>query len=597
MGEEANILAEESGVTEIRPYRDEDGAALVASGPDASAAAFSLMLSAAGQEVELVDYVECRTLIADEAVLIITLVTEPDVFKSELAAAQVVVDTLALAEIGAVNPLEAYGGWLAAATRRPSVAGPLTGDLDYGPGDLAVERAGVDEPDFYARAVFANPESVPDGLWDIGLGFRDSGDEEQFRLVVDAAGNWFFKDGLGSVISSGTVVDFDASAGGENIIEIVASGDSGYFAFNERLVTEFDLSSRADGGNIFVGAGFFAEDATADGAVAYSDFEIWSLAGVVLADALAPAIDMNATTFTDLLAAATAGAPLAGPTSGDLVQAVGSATVAPAGVDLEDFVTHVTFVNPSDAVDSSWDFGIAFREQVNGDHYRITVSSDGSWEFQIGLQAPLAEGIVPSLLYENGDRNTLRVVVLDGAAGFSVNDIFISQVDVSDLSGTADVWAGVGFHQADAMEGVVTRFTDFSVWPANDLTDAQTPSATPVADIPGTGRQVALQLEEQNGSGVDALAVLSEAPTGLTVTVTARGAVGNEVVVIHDGTCDEPATLPAFLLSDVDATGRSETDIDGSLADLADGAHSIAIHRSAADYADVLACGDIKGEE
>src|SRR5215211_7289062 len=335
VAEEANLLSQETGVSEIRPYRDEEGVQLVADGPNSSAAAFTLTLAIGNQEVELVDYVECRTLIPGQAVLIITLVTQSPVFDQELAAAQSVIDTIALAEKPPLDPLAAYGGWLAAAQERPSIAGPLSGELTFGPDSLGVERAGADAPDFYARAEFANPEPARE-MWDIGIGFRDSGSEEQFRLVVDAGGSWFLKDGLGAVISGGSVVDFDTSPTGSNTIELVATGDTGYFAFNERLVSELDLSARAEGGDLFVGAGFFTEDATEDGTVGFSEFEIWSLAGLNPQAALEPSIVVDTTTFPQLVTAATADAPLAGPTSEELVQKVGSATVMPIGVDVED---------------------------------------------------------------------------------------------------------------------------------------------------------------------------------------------------------------------------------------------------------------------
>ena len=91
-------------------------------------------------------------------------------------------------------------------------------------------------------------------------------------------------------------------------------------------------------------------------------------------------------------------------------------------------MARVEFVNPSDATDQPWDFGIAFREQDNGDHYRVTVASDGSWEYQIGLQADLAGGTVPSLSFEKGGRNVLEVVVAGDSAGFSVNGVFVSEL-------------------------------------------------------------------------------------------------------------------------------------------------------------------------
>ena len=602
VAEEANLLSQETGVSEIRPYRDEEGVQLIADGPDSSAAAFTLTLSIGDQEVELVDYVECRTLIPGQAVLIITLVTEPDVFDEQLAAAQAVIDTIEQSEEPPLDPLAAYGGWLAAAQQRPSIAGPLSGEIAFGPGSLGVERAGVDAADFYARAEFANPEPSRE-MWDFGLGFRDSGGEEQLRLVVDAAGVWFLKVGLGEVIGSGTVVDLDASPTGSNIIEVVAVGDTGYFAFNERLVSELDLSARSEGGDVFVGAGFFTEDATDEGSIAYSGFEIWSLVGVDAQEVNEPSVALDAAAFPQFLAAATAESPLAGPAAGNLAHSVGAAAVTPIGVEVADFVARAVFVNPGDAADEPWDFGVAFREQENGDHYRLTVASDGTWEFQIGLQADLAGGTVPSLVFEEGGRNVLEIVVAGDTAGFSVNGVFVSELNTSELSGASDVWAGAGFHQANASEGEITRFEDFTVWPLvvdeipgtppAPATPVATGMATPVAGAGESDQEIALRLDERDDSGIDALAVLSGADNQTTVTLAARGASGSEVVVIHEGTCEDASTLPTFLLEDLDASGRSETTIEAPLADLTNSAHAIAIHRSADDYLDVVACGDI----
>ena len=127
-----------------------------------------------------------------------------------------------------------------------------------------MRRAGVDAPDFYARVEFDNPTPRQD-LWDVGLGFRDSGEDEQFRLIVDSDGTWFFKNALDAVIATGTLVDIDRSATGSNIIEVVAAGDTGYFAFNERLSESSSICPAGPkGGDVFVGAGFFDADAVED---------------------------------------------------------------------------------------------------------------------------------------------------------------------------------------------------------------------------------------------------------------------------------------------------------------------------------------------
>jgi hypothetical protein len=104
-------------------------------------------------------------------------------------------------------------------------------------------------------------------------------------------------------------------------------------------------------------------------------------------------------------------------------------------------------------------------------------------------------------------------------------------------------------------------------------------------------------LGERADSRIDALAILSERAGQTTITVAARDALGGEVVVIHEGTCDDASTVPTFLLEDLDASGRSETTIDAPLSDLRGAAHSIAIHRSAEEYDEVVACGDIPSEE
>ncbi|MFN8594088.1 MAG: hypothetical protein U0031_21750 [Thermomicrobiales bacterium] len=593
VAEEANLISQESGVTDVLPYRDDDGSELVADGPNASAAAFTLTLSVGDTKVQLVDYVECRTLTPGEAVLIITLVTEPDIFKSELQSVQQVTDTIVLGEALPLDPLAAYGGWIAAAQTRPSIAGPLETAVNFGPGELGLAAAGVDVADFYARAEFSNP-TPPGNSWDIGVGFRDKSNDEQYRLIVDSEGTWYFKSGLGPVIASGSVVDFNRSNGGSNIIEIVAVGDTGYFAFNERLVDTLDLSARSDAGDVFAGTGFFGEDAAAAGSIKVSQFQVWSLEGVDASTALAPITEMSQETFARFAQDATQTPALVGPADGQLNEAIGAAVIEPAGVDLEEFVAEATFVVPSDAADRPWDFGMAFRAQEGGDHYRLTVSSDGTWEFQIGLQAPLTGGRVPSLSFETGATNTLELVVGPDAGAFAVNGNYVSDIDVSDLRGGSDVWIGSGFHRAGAEEGRVTQFRGYTVWalPAESSPDVQA-QATPIAATAVSGEPVALRLNERVDSGLDAFAVLTPGGEQTTVTVTAIEPSQDEVLVIHEGTCAEDATLPAFLLKDFDANGRSETTISAPVSDLVDGKHSIAIHHTADDYSNIIACGDI----
>lgn len=616
VGEEANLLAEEAGVTEIKPYRLDDVADLVASGPRSEAAAFMLKLDVGGDAIDLVDYVECRELIPGEAVLVITLVSEPRTFKRELEAAQPVVDTIAFAGEQTLDPLAAYGDLISAATAAPSLAGPLSGEIESGPGVLGVKRAGVDAPDFYARAEFENPTPRQD-LWDFGLGFRDSGEDEQFRLIVDSAGTWFFKNALDAVIASGTLVDIDRSQGGSNIVEVVASGDTGYFAFNERLVSELDLSGRPQGGDVYVGAGFFDADATEVAATDYRDFEVWSLAGVSLEEPTSPAIQLDAATFDQVVQATEGTEPLAGPAAGTVQPHIGNAAVHPAGVDVENFVARVAFVNPATDTESPWDVGLAFREQDNGDHYRLTVASDGVWEYKIGVLPALTQGSVSTLNTRPGAVNTIEVVVDGDAAGFAVNGRFVSALDASELRGSSDVWVGAGFHQENVGDDQESSFDGFTVWELNPETSTAWPPsgtpmtepvqasptasparatptatamATPVVSRAGP-RQQALRLSEQDDSGVDGVAVLSENEDTTTLIITARGTSGGEIVVVHNGTCDSVDESASSMVGEIDDDGKSRAEVERSLPELADGQHAIAI--LGGDGGKILACGAI----
>ena len=292
-----------------------------------------------------------------------------------------------------------------------------------------------------------------------------------------------------------------------------------------------------------------------------------------------------------------------------------------AGVDVENFVARVVFVNPADDDDSVWDAGLAFREQENGDHYRLTLTSDGTWEFSVGLQPPLMQGSTPSLHTRPGAINTVELVVDGDSAGFAINGRFVSALDASELHGAGDVWVGTGFHQANVSEGAETTFEDFTVWelspeipvsqttPATPVPERSEPTpvvapalATPVA-VPALAtpvvsregpRQRAVRLQEQNQSGVSGVAVLSEGTDTTTLSVTARGTGGGEIVVLHNGTCASVDEAPSSMVGKIDASGMINAEVEPSLAALTDGQHAIAILGQGGK---IVACGVIPKSE
>lgn len=589
---EAALLAQEGGVSNIRPFEDKGGAPLVADGPNVSSRAFQLTLDSGGEDLELVDYIECRVLVPGESVLIITLVAEPDNFWDQMALSQPVMDSIVIPGGVQNTPLEVYGGLLEAAQSQPSLAGPRSGEVAFGPGELGVERLGVNEADVYVRAQFAHPEPQDIDLWDIGVGFRDTGDDNQFRVIVDSDGRWFFKYGLYDVIAQGRITDFDASAGGINTIEVVTQGDAGFFAFNERIVTDLDLSESDEAGDVFVGSGFFDEDAVTAGLLPFEDVEVWAVpAGSLTETPATPEASTSAMLdgagFASITKLAMTVPPVGGPADGDLAQQVGAASVAGAGVTLEDFVAEVSFVNP-DATGESWDVGIAFREQPNGDHYRLTIASDGAWQYQIGTQSPISGGVLPVVNFAPGAENTITLLADGSNAAFAVNGFFVATLDASALSGASDVWVGSGFRRANVTPGAVTGYRDFEVWELPSAVggmDAQA-GVAPLA-VP---ERLSLRLHEVDHSGVDALGALTGNGERVTLTVVTRDAAGDEVAGLFTGSCRNLAESPLQTLPPLDARGQTTLELVQPLEDFTATNHAVALI-GARDT--VVACGDI----
>ncbi|MFN8675723.1 MAG: hypothetical protein U0Z70_05045 [Thermomicrobiales bacterium] len=591
---EAALLAQEGGVTNIRDFKDENGAPLVADGPNVSSRAFQLTLDAGGEALELVDYIECRVLVPGESVLIITLVAEPGNFWDQMALAQPVMDSIVIPD-GGNAPLQVYGGLLEAAQSQPSVAGPRSGEVAFGPGELGVERFGVREADVYVRAQFAHPEPEDIDLWDVGIGFRDIGEDNQFRVIVDSDGRWFFKYGLYDVIAQGRITDFDAAAGGINTIEVVTQGDSGFFAFNERIVTELDLSESDDAGDVFVGSGFFDEDAAVPGLLPFEDVEVWAVPATGATPATATpeptrSAILDGAGFASITKLAMSAPPAGGPANGELTQQVGAAAVAGAGVTLEDFVAEVNFVNP-DAAGQAWDVGIAFREQPNGDHYRLTIASDGAWQYQIGTHAPISGGMLPVVNFAPGAENTITLLADGANAAFAVNGFFVATLDASALGGASDVWVGSGFRRANVTVDAVIGYRDFEVWELPNAVGGMEPQA----DIaPGVvPERLALRLHEVDHSGVDALGALTGTSERVTLTVVARDAAGDEVAGLFSGSCRNLAEAPLQVLPPLDARGQTTLELMQPLADLTATSHAVALI-GARDT--VVACGDIAAE-
>jgi len=503
---------------------------------------------------------------------------------------------------------EAMAELMARAQQGPPVAGPADGVLDQTAGRITLASSGVSLRDFYARVRFTNPTDTGGATWDYGLGFRDTGTGDQYRLILASDSIWFLGLRLDLAGSGSPIPGYDPTPGAENAIDFVASGGQGFFAVNGQYVATLDLSAITAPGDVWVATAFLDLNTVEGARTPYAGFAVWSLdaqpatpaAGGTPLATPEPAAD--AAELARLREQARAGESLAGPRNGQLVQQGGEAAVIAAGVDAADFYARARFAGPADTGQAGWDYGFVFRDQGD-EEYRLVVDSTGTWYLSVGPELAFAAGPAPSLNLAPGGVNTLELAVAGDVGYFAVNGEFVARLDLSAIAGGGDVAIGTAFFAESSAPGAVTRFRDFQVWP---LAEPVTAAATPVAEpeptaTPAAGPDLAegaprvIRLGERGGSGVSGLAVLLPVDGQTGVEVTVIGATGDELVEIVRGTCDQLEGEAAASLSPLEAGIRSRTLVDVSPEELLGSPHVILLRRSAGDPATIVACGEVVG--
>jgi FtsP/CotA-like multicopper oxidase with cupredoxin domain len=140
----------------------------------------------------------------------------------------------------------------------------------------------------------------------------------------------------------------------------------------------------------------------------------------------------------------------------------------------------------------------------------------------------------------------------------------------------------------------------------DDDQDAVQDAATAVTDTAGAaetledaleGAEIALDLDEQNGSGITGTATLSPTSEGqVEVEIELDGSEGGpHPAHIHKGSCADLDPNPAFPLEDV-VDGRSKTTVDVDVADVTADEYAINVHESPENAENYVACGDVRNQ-
>lgn len=104
---------------------------------------------------------------------------------------------------------------------------------------------------------------------------------------------------------------------------------------------------------------------------------------------------------------------------------------------------------------------------------------------------------------------------------------------------------------------------------------------------------VTINLTEQNGSGQNGTATLTEnGDTTMVVVNISGGSSTPQPAHIHAGTCANLDPKPAYPLTSL-VDGKSETTVPVSLSSLTGGTFAINVHKSGPEAAVYVSCGDI----
>jgi hypothetical protein len=388
----------------------------------------------------------------------------------------------------AQEPASRFDELLAARGAASSLVGPFSGKLVQSDGFVATTGAALSLEEFSATATFLNPTAETDTPWDFGFTFHRTGDAAQ-QIVIDSNGLWYQAPYPEGTIDSGFVLAFDSTPGGTNTVDLIVEGATALLGVNGEFVADIALPP-AVASDVQIGSGYFT-GTTVDGrAIAYRDFEVWSLPGTAPSAPTAtseptstaastPTISTeDGAAFVAILAAQSQAEPLAGPFNANLTEEDDRVSLSWADVDLADFHAQATFTVPKTTSDTPWDIGFFFRASASGT-LRVVVDSGGHWRFSVGSATPSASGIVSGLVTDPGGTNTLDLIVADDLAVLGVNGAFISMIDLPTDSSAADVAVGAAFFTEETLAGRNIPFNDFVVLPFDpDVVSAIVPSAT-----------------------------------------------------------------------------------------------------------------------
>lgn len=138
--------------------------------------------------------------------------------------------------------------------------------------------------------------------------------------------------------------------------------------------------------------------------------------------------------------------------------------------DTKNFVLYAVVDNPYASSFHAWGITVRFRRNFN-DEYRLSIHSNQKWDLtlQSGSSGTvksevIAGGTLSDLRLEQGEWNTILLVVRNEIASVTINGNFIAYLDVTGYQESGDVGLATGTDRSEVVNGRSTLFHVFTLW-------------------------------------------------------------------------------------------------------------------------------------
>jgi hypothetical protein len=159
---------------------------------------------------------------------------------------------------------------------------PESGTIRHNPSDALIHSKKIDDDieNFIVEVDFHNPYAASTAAWDYGFMFRDTGWNNQYRLIIDSSKRWYLKLRNGedtTIVDSGRLQNLNSGEGESNQITLLCQGGQGFFLLNNIPVAQLDVNAKQESGHLFIAINMQNEETIAGAETAYSDVNVYSL--------------------------------------------------------------------------------------------------------------------------------------------------------------------------------------------------------------------------------------------------------------------------------------------------------------------------------